>query len=299
MLKVSLQAIGQSVNGLAALDSCDVDFQLRRAFFLLYQLYAALQNQTGKDRRKYLGAVQALGRVIKLLEIIRAGLMQLRDNTIDGFLNSAGPSADALLVFFNRFLDVANEPWKRLASPLAAEIENDADLLAFANRESGHLSSAMLTMLNTEVRAVVARLSGHLPEQAPHQMAQRTILDCIAGIINDVVRVATGNEKLFKGFQAVDALFFPLEYSSGVHELDEIEVVRISPRDAQTGLSAMNAASKVTGDELAHFAAFFRRDWRANDMLWGRLDAYCQIVESLLDTASLNILRLRGWRSRR
>ncbi len=40
---------------------------------------------------------------------------------------------------------------------------------------------------------------------------------------------------------------------------------------------------KLTGLELGHFAAFYRRSWRANDFMWGRLDAAVRVVEMLVD----------------
>jgi hypothetical protein len=40
--------------------------------------------------------------------------------------------------------------------------------------------------------------------------------------------------------------------------------------------------AKLAGVELAHFGAFLKRSWRANDWMWGRLDAAERLV-SLLD----------------
>jgi hypothetical protein len=34
-----------------------------------------------------------------------------------------------------------------------------------------------------------------------------------------------------------------------------------------------HADQKLAGDELGHFGAFLKRSWRANDWMWGRLDA--------------------------
>ena len=39
---------------------------------------------------------------------------------------------------------------------------------------------------------------------------------------------------------------------------------------------------KLAGVELAHFGAFLKRSWRANDWMWGRLDAAERLV-TLLD----------------
>src|SRR5207302_5889121 len=39
---------------------------------------------------------------------------------------------------------------------------------------------------------------------------------------------------------------------------------------------------KLTGIRLGHFAGFYRASWRANDFMWGRLDAAVRIVDLLL-----------------
>lgn len=42
---------------------------------------------------------------------------------------------------------------------------------------------------------------------------------------------------------------------------------------------------KLAGIRLGHFASFYRSAWRANDFMWGRLDASTRIVELLVDPA--------------
>jgi patatin-related protein len=42
---------------------------------------------------------------------------------------------------------------------------------------------------------------------------------------------------------------------------------------------------KLAGIRLGHFAAFYRRAWRANDFMWGRLDASTRMVQILVDPA--------------
>jgi predicted acylesterase/phospholipase RssA len=50
--------------------------------------------------------------------------------------------------------------------------------------------------------------------------------------------------------------------------------------------SPSSAREKLTGVGLGHFAGFYRRSWRANDFMWGRLDAAARIVDLLLDSPS-------------
>lgn len=56
-----------------------------------------------------------------------------------------------------------------------------------------------------------------------------------------------------------------------------------SPLDQQ---SPASVETKLTGVGLGHFAGFYRRSWRANDFMWGRLDAAARIVDLLLDAPS-------------
>ncbi|MCA1643813.1 MAG: patatin-like protein, partial [Acidobacteria bacterium] len=87
----------------------------------------------------------------------------------------------------------------------------------------------------------------------------------------------------YEEFQLMDAQLFPLEFVAELNEKDIIETIRISPRDAEKGFSNKGLSDKVSGDALYHFGGFFKRSWRSNDILWGRLDSLCQIVETLLD----------------
>jgi predicted acylesterase/phospholipase RssA len=44
-----------------------------------------------------------------------------------------------------------------------------------------------------------------------------------------------------------------------------------------------SADQKLAGDELGHFGAFLKRSWRANDWMWGRLDASTFLFDLLDD----------------
>jgi patatin-related protein len=102
-------------------------------------------------------------------------------------------------------------------------------------------------------------------------------------------------------FTEFDQALFPLQVASGVTgEVDAVQVHRISPQDAKT-LIDPTKAPKVAGSRLGHFGGFLDRTWRANDIMWGRLDTAerllkCLIPESpnrpaLLEQAHDTILR--------
>jgi hypothetical protein len=84
-------------------------------------------------------------------------------------------------------------------------------------------------------------------------------------------------------FERIDTYLFPLEYLTELREKDTVEIVRVSPHDAKHGFSDKDAADKTSGDALHHFGGFFKRSWRSNDILWGRLDTVDLLFESLLE----------------
>jgi hypothetical protein len=66
-----------------------------------------------------------------------------------------------------------------------------------------------------------------------------------------------------------------------------IKLLQVSA-NTRDGLSPYKtAAQKLTGMRLIHFAAFYKPSWRANDWMWGRLDAAGWLTQLLLDPARL------------
>jgi patatin-related protein len=85
----------------------------------------------------------------------------------------------------------------------------------------------------------------------------------------------------FRKFPHYDLVAFPMLQAADLgEEIDPVEVIRISPNDAQALSSAGDR--KLCGSALMHFGAFFDRTWRKNDILWGRLDGAERIISALL-----------------
>ena len=85
-----------------------------------------------------------------------------------------------------------------------------------------------------------------------------------------------------------DVLLYPLRQVSETAELDRVDVMRLSPFEADRlyapdGDDRIRGPLKLAGVKAAHFGAFFSRDRRENDYLWGRLDAAEWILKMLLD----------------
>jgi hypothetical protein len=97
----------------------------------------------------------------------------------------------------------------------------------------------------------------------------------------------------YLGFPFYDIATLPLLRNEGLTEFDPIKVDRISPDDA---LSIRDGGTLATlrGIEFYNFGAFFSRQYRENDYLWGRLhgaermaDLICSSIEHDLDPGEL------------
>lgn len=77
-----------------------------------------------------------------------------------------------------------------------------------------------------------------------------------------------------------------------VHNAQPLTFAQLTP-DAPTPIlsslplnqelfSTSSVEDKLCGAIIGHFGAFYRRSWRANDFLWGRLDAAARVVQMLV-----------------
>jgi patatin-related protein len=63
----------------------------------------------------------------------------------------------------------------------------------------------------------------------------------------------------------------------------ELEFAEISARSRSNFGGPEEPAQKIAGIQLAHFGAFYKSSWRANDWMWGRVDSVHRLVRILLD----------------
>ncbi len=99
------------------------------------------------------------------------------------------------------------------------------------------------------------------------------------GILDEVPSVLAMSEQ----FEYRDMFIYPIEVLADLGERDPIDIARISPRDAS--FISSNIDEKLAGDALFHFGGFLEERWRANDIMWGRLDAAEMIVRALCQKA--------------
>ena len=93
----------------------------------------------------------------------------------------------------------------------------------------------------------------------------------------------------YLGFPIWDVLLYPIQSAAQLGEADTIHVARMSPRE-----SDLLTGGRIEGIAFHHFYAFFNRQARENDYLWGRLHAAEQLV-GLVVEASGSRADPRAW----
>ena len=89
-------------------------------------------------------------------------------------------------------------------------------------------------------------------------------------------------------FEYVDRELYPFEYLTSLSEKEIINPICISPDNAQLGIgSGKSTQAKLGGDKLYNLGGFFKKSWRANDLLWGRLDGLNRILEGIVTPRSV------------
>ena len=126
------------------------------------------------------------------------------------------------------------------------------------------------------------------PDVAPEAIADRFREVFIRAAADAEACLDPDSRRIFDQFEYYDQIVFPIFYEASVGEAELCEVFRISPRDA-TSILDENAPTekgekrrKLAGTALFHFGAFLSREWRQNDLMWGRLDAAERIIRCML-----------------
>lgn len=256
----------------------DIAFHLRRAYHVLYCETDTKDSGlvTGHERHH-------VGRIIKALKL-------LRDVWLNEIARSTQSDAYAELVqpLFSASTNDASQALVRtvrhrlavLQRYLDAEWLSPVRLSALEQGSEAALESEQLEALKDTAQTWLRATLGK-PSTSVVLTSEPRALSWLTRQLQDIV-AASNEPKALAVFEQVDACVFPGEFAAGLYELDVIEVARIAPQDTKILAPDLSGRDKLTGDALAHFSAFLRKDWRTNDIAWGHADGLCQIVSALL-----------------
>jgi predicted acylesterase/phospholipase RssA len=253
-----------------------VGYHLRRAVSLFYG-YAAESGAPALTTDRDPERAYAVGRVVKALKLLRdvwASELQRAQRARERLGSKAlWPSVGWRMQLLERYLSgswVQQTPLTQIASE--------------------HLDSSTLSELALKARAWLAAEIAAEPADfvpAARSGAGAPSTPGLLELLEDHLVRVLGTRQQLDEFAGKDCSLYPLELASGTHELDEVQIIRISPNDPSLPLDENDAPipgrAKLTGDELAHFSAFLRRDFRTNDVAWGHVDGIERIARALLD----------------
>jgi patatin-related protein len=189
----------------------------------------------------------------------------------------------------DRFREISVDIWAKAKNELDKLMTCDVDVPAFAF-EPKAMTKARKAFYDDLMKWMKSPAPGSHPNlllrlddtlKAALELLQQTPPTHETGVL-------LRNE--FCRFLEVDRQLLPLKIGSNFESTNAIRVVRFSPLDAQRGLSKVPLAQKVKGTALANFGAFFKKGWRANDIMMGRFDAVCLLTECLLTKERLTAM---------
>ncbi len=89
----------------------------------------------------------------------------------------------------------------------------------------------------------------------------------------------------YLGFPFYDVATLALSQRDGLDEFNPVKIDRISPDDARS-IREGGTVATLRGIEFYNFGAFFSRDYRENDYLWGRLHGAERMIDLIASTVS-------------
>jgi patatin-related protein len=173
---------------------------------------------------------------------------------------AAGKLADE---YYVDRLTLMPEDWATLAQPLLDKREILRELANNASSDSGRSKGSLRQRDNAagrQLRTYLDYLQLDVDPQSPEANA----------------RIA---RKLFD-LAVTQRAMLPVE--ADIEQ--SLELVQVSADTRSLlALNFQTAQQKLTGMQFHHFGAFYKRSWRANDWMWGRLDGAGWLVHVLLD----------------
>ena len=270
-------------DAVATLEKFDVFFRMRRANHLSNHLMR--RAKLGQSAPETVWS--SINHFIKLYEIVEWAMLDWL-NQWDFSWRSLGPR-------YPQLDTLPPEEQERILAEISVEVWGEAD-----RRLSSLLWSDVMV---PEVPSPAGRsafyktLKSWMTSPAPAgSPSSGNLLDTLDRVFRTTLKnlgdeeVAATLRNEFCRFIEIDRQIFPIQVGSGYRSTDAVRVVRFSPLDAQRGLSQGKVSEKVCGLALGAFGGFFKKSWRANDIMVGRLDAACLLAECLLTKERLAAL---------
>jgi patatin-related protein len=303
----------------------DVEYSIRQHFYLVDKIADLLGTNLQPNVRQQLEHLSLqLSCNIKLLEVVRASLeLLLRDRAVNNYFHylinqeSNDRRLRALvyeLIFrLHRFLldgsrcsefrpnDLAGAKLE----PIPAHFWEDLPKLASRGGRDRWLSQTKISSVFAQFKQRIAELQQSTDlhrliltdRQLEYDQDANRSFPSILTQINLAAKATIERSdheytdrllKQWNTFEVIDQELYPFEYLTSLNTKEIINPICISPDTAQLGIgTGKNTEQKLGGNKLYNIGGFFKKSWRSNDLLWGRLDGLNRIVESIVTPKSV------------
>ena len=259
----------------------DMEYRLRRLHYVREKIDDMLKSSTGAVR----DALKECRR--KVQEQLTALFMHSLE--MESPKNS--PMAEALHDLSNPDYRIGEEELLYIIAPPPEDdqFERAVKLYERLKPMLEHAAERLAASLQKKFREVSEAILGKKPPAEPYGALQKEgyaqfgseAQDSIAELLED-----------YNNFARRDSVMLPYLSGTGIEETGEIGIFRISPADAKLCPAGDGQPErKLAGIQLGHFGAFLSREWRQNDIMWGRLDGAERIIAALLPDAGDERLR--------
>lgn len=304
----------------------DVEYAIRKHFYLLQNLCAKLEHESNHEEYQNLKQLSNnISRQVKLLEVVRAALEQTLScpEVSESFYQLFGQNKEnnklrthfyRRLLRLHRFLLDASDLDKLIGQDKFNPEAVPSDIFKNLPLKAGEFSPENPNewLSKTQLSSILEKLKRKNSNLSKPNYLKRNIW-CNSrfkydhkkpeSLITILRQVELSSESLikasqlknwqeilleFRNFRELDQFLYPFEYLTNITGRERIQTIRISPNDAQMGLGENKTLEdKLAGETLYAFGGFFKKSWRSNDILWGRLDGINRIVEALLTCDSV------------
>jgi patatin-related protein len=148
------------------------------------------------------------------------------------------------------------------------------------------LHSQRFCKLAADARQAPAAVLDYLSAQRLLPATDLAAEELLIDAIEDMPKVLKRRMLLtYLGFPFYDVATLPLSRREGLDEYNPVKIDRISPDDARS-IREGGTSATLRGIEFYNFGAFFSRDYRENDYLWGRLHGAERMIDLVASTVT-------------
>ena len=303
----------------------DVEYSLRQHFYLIDRindLRSTIIDPLEEKQLEYLS--QQISCSIKLLEVIRSSIiLLLKDRSVSNYFyylinQESNDRRLHILVYelifrLHRFLLdgtrlnalVSDKPSTSGLESIPASFWQELPEIAAQNTKPRWLSQIKISSVFAQLKQRIYELqqSSDLltliwtDRQLEYDDHRNQTFPSILGKIDqaaiNLIEQSTNKftdqlVKQWHTFSCLDCELYPFEYLTNLSEKEIIHPIEISPDTAQLGMGTdKSTQEKLAGTRLYNIGGYFKKSWRSNDLIWGRLDGLNRILEGTVTPESV------------